>query len=51
MSQGMRSWIDQFEKAGLLARITKHVGPRAQLGALLRSKLRPGDLVLSGAAS
>ena len=35
MAQDMRSWIDQLEKAGLLARITKPVDPRTQMGALL----------------
>ncbi len=35
MAQDMRTWIDQLEKAGLLARITKPVDPRTQMGALL----------------
>jgi hypothetical protein len=35
MSQDMRTWIDQLEKAGLLARISKPVYPRTQMGALL----------------
>ena len=35
MPQDMRTWIDQLEKAGLLARITKPVDPRTQMGALL----------------
>ena len=51
MSHGMRSWIDQLEKTGLLARMTKPVDPRPQRGTLFRSKLGPGGLVLSGAAS
>jgi 2,5-furandicarboxylate decarboxylase 1 len=35
MAQDMRSWIKQLEEAGLLARITKPVDPRTQMGALL----------------
>lgn len=35
MAKDMRLWIDQLEKAGLLARITKPVDPRTQMGALL----------------
>jgi len=35
MPQDMRTWIDQLEKAGLLARISKPVNPRTQMGALL----------------
>ena len=35
MAQDMRTWIDQLEKAGLLARISKPVDPRTQMGALL----------------
>src|SRR5512132_2895974 len=35
MSRDMRSWINQLEEAGLLARITKAVDPRTQMGALL----------------
>src|SRR5512147_538927 len=35
MAQDMRTWIDQLEKAGLLARIAKPVDPRTQMGALL----------------
>ncbi len=35
MPQDMRTWIDQLEKAGLLARIQKPVDPRTQMGALL----------------
>src|SRR3970040_1026614 len=35
MPQDMRSWIKQLEEAGLLARITKPVDPRTQMGALL----------------
>jgi len=35
MAKDMRLWIDQLERAGLLARITKPVDPRTQMGALL----------------
>ena len=35
MAQDMRSWINQLEEAGLLARIKKPVDPRTQIGALL----------------
>ena len=35
MAQDMRTWIDQLENAGLLARISKPVDPRTQMGALL----------------
>ena len=35
MAQDMRSWIDQLDEAGLLARIKKAVDPRTQMGALL----------------
>ncbi|MBI2361085.1 MAG: UbiD family decarboxylase, partial [Deltaproteobacteria bacterium] len=35
MAKDMRSWIDQLEKAGALARITKAVDPRTQMGELL----------------
>ena len=35
MAQDMRSWINQLEEAGLLARIKKAVDPRTQMGALL----------------
>lgn len=35
MPKDMRSWIDQLEKAGLLARIKDPVNPRTQMGALL----------------
>ncbi len=35
MAKDMRSWIDQLEKAGALARIGKPVDPRTQMGALL----------------
>jgi 2,5-furandicarboxylate decarboxylase 1 len=35
MPKDMRSWIDQLEKAGALARISKAVDPRTQMGALL----------------
>lgn len=35
MAQDMRSWINQLEEAGLLARIKKPVDPRTQMGALL----------------
>src|SRR4249919_1610937 len=35
MAQDMRSWINQLEEAGLLARIAKAVDPRTQMGALL----------------
>src|SRR5258705_12749696 len=35
MAQDMRSWIEQLEQAGLLARISKPVDPRTQMGALL----------------
>jgi 2,5-furandicarboxylate decarboxylase 1 len=35
MAKDMRSWIDQLEEAGLLARIEKPVDPRTQMGALL----------------
>lgn len=43
-------WIDQLEKAGFLARITKAVDARAQRGAFFRSQLGAGGFVLSGAA-
>jgi hypothetical protein len=51
MFQGMRSWIDQLGKAGLLARMTKPFNRHTQRGALCRSKLGRGGLVLSGAVS
>ena len=35
MAKDMRLWIDQLEKAGSLARITKAVDPRTQMGELL----------------
>src|SRR3990172_12031310 len=35
MPQDMRSWIKRLEEAGWLARITKPVDPRTQMGALL----------------
>jgi 2,5-furandicarboxylate decarboxylase 1 len=35
MAQDMRTWINQLEEAGLLARIKKAVDPRTQMGALL----------------
>src|SRR5262245_10921384 len=35
MSQDMRTWMDELEKAGLLARISQPVDPRTQMGALL----------------
>jgi 2,5-furandicarboxylate decarboxylase 1 len=35
MAQDMRSWINQLEQAGRLARISKPVNPRTQMGALL----------------
>ncbi|MBI3089174.1 MAG: UbiD family decarboxylase [Candidatus Tectomicrobia bacterium] len=35
MAKDMRSWIAQLDEAGLLARITKAVDPRTQMGALL----------------
>jgi 3-polyprenyl-4-hydroxybenzoate decarboxylase len=35
MGQDMRSWINQLEEAGLLARIKKPVDPRTEMGALL----------------
>lgn len=35
MPKDMRTWIDQLERAELLARITKPVDPRTQMGALL----------------
>src|SRR5262245_7394405 len=35
MAQDMRSWIEQLDASGLLARITKPVDPRTQMGALL----------------
>jgi len=35
MAKDMRLWIDQLEKAGLLAHIGKPVDPRTQMGALL----------------
>lgn len=35
MAKDMRSWIDQLESAGMLARISKPVDPRSQMGALL----------------
>ncbi|TMA62990.1 MAG: UbiD family decarboxylase [Deltaproteobacteria bacterium] len=35
MPQDMRTWIAQLENAGLLARISKPVDPRTQMGALL----------------
>ncbi len=35
MAQDMRTWIDQLDRAGLLARISKPVDPRTQMGALL----------------
>jgi 2,5-furandicarboxylate decarboxylase 1 len=35
MAQDMRTWIEQLEAAGLLARINKPVDPRRQMGALL----------------
>src|SRR5258705_8166087 len=35
MAQDMRSWIEQLEQAGLLARISKPVDPRTQMRALL----------------
>ena len=42
MAQDMRTWIDQLEKAGLLARINKPVDPRTQMGALLWQARRVG---------
>lgn len=35
MAKDMRTWIAQLEEAGLLARISKPVDPRTQMGALL----------------
>ena len=35
MGQDMRTWIDRLDRAGLLARISKPVDPRTQMGALL----------------
>src|SRR3989338_2364884 len=35
MAKDMRLWIDQLDKAGSLARITKAVDPRTQMGELL----------------
>ena len=35
MAQDMRSWINQLDEAGVLARIKKPVDPRTQMGALL----------------
>jgi len=35
MAKDMRLWIDQLDRAGLLARIRKGVDPRTQMGALL----------------
>src|ERR687895_491444 len=35
MPQDMRTWISQLDKEGLLARITRPVDPRTQMGALL----------------
>ena len=35
MPQDMRTWISQLDEAGLLARISKPVDPRTQMGALL----------------
>ncbi|HEX2229216.1 MAG TPA: UbiD family decarboxylase [Candidatus Binatia bacterium] len=35
MPQDMRTWISQLDNEGLLARITKPVDPRTQMGALL----------------
>lgn len=35
MPKDIRSWIDQLDGAGLLARISKPVDPRTQMGALL----------------
>src|SRR5262245_26916249 len=35
MAQDMRSWINQLDEVGLLARIKKPVDPRTQIGALL----------------
>ena len=39
MPQDMRTWIAQLENAGLLARISKPVDPRTQMGALLWQEL------------
>src|SRR5258708_38460083 len=35
MGQDMRTWIDRWDRAGLLVRISKPVGQRTQMGALL----------------
>ncbi len=35
MAKDMRLWIDQLEQAGALARISKSVDPRTQMGTLL----------------
>lgn len=51
MFQNLHNWIDQFEKAGFLARVPKAVDASTQTWAFFQSKLRAGGFVLRGAVS